>query len=351
MKDGMQPLVSVLVSCFNVSRFINSGLEDVVNQNYENIEVIVVDDGSTDDTSSLLKEWMTRDPRISVIVHSVNRGLGAARNTGLEAAKGEYIYFFDVDDHLKSGTIAYCVGEMEERQTDMMIFSFEAVEQARPDIIDKIRYKETFAKSRQEINDVYIDRIMLTRHGNGFVWNKFYRASFLRNNHIRFGCYAIQQDAPFNLRALAAAQSLYISPYIGYRYFIYLSGNNRARFIPERLNIIIGVRDDHELFLHNAGIGDERTRKVLNSSFWSGMMRYFIYDLGHKDCQYSFSEKKVVFKKASHHPYAVQASKEVLSSSRRIDEKIMAIAVLTGNYIFFKAILLMTGAMRRLLLR
>jgi len=349
MKDGKQPLVSVLISCFNVSRFINTGLEDVVNQSYENIEIIVVDDGSTDDTNSLLNEWVSKDARVSVITHHANKGLGAARNTSLDAAKGEYVYFFDVDDRLKSDTIAYCVGEMEARQTDLMIFSFEAVESARSDIIDEVKYTETYAKSHREICDIYIDRIMLARHGNGFVWNKFYRTSFLRDNHIRFGSHAIQQDAPFNLHALATAQSLYISPYIGYRYFIYSSGNNRARFIPERLNIVAEVRDGYEDFIHNAGIDDERARKVLNNSFWSGMMKYFIYDLDHKDCRYSSSEKKTLFAEASRHPYAVQAAKAVLFSNRRIDEKAMAMAVLTGKYTLFKAILYIANATRKLL--
>jgi len=349
MMENKQPLVSVLISCFNVSHFINRGLRDVVNQSYNNIEIIAIDDGSSDDSYSLLQEWTKKDARISVIAHPENKGLGAARNTGIEAAKGKYIYFFDVDDSLKPDTIAYCVNEMETRQTDMMMFGFEAVEYNKPNVIDEVKFIETYAKSHREIYDCFVDRILLTRHGNGFAWNKFYRASFLHYNHLRFGNQLIQQDAPFNLRALLAASSIYISPFIGYRYFIYQSGNNGSRFIPERFNIIVDVRNHFESFMKNGDINDVRAIKSLNNSFWSGMMKYFIYDFGHKDCPYSSTVKKDCFKKTASHRYALLAAKEVLHSNYRIDEKALAAAVLIRNYTLFKVIHSSVKVVRKLL--
>ena len=345
------PLVSILISCFNVARFIDSGIQDILEQSYQNIEIIIVDDGSTDKTPDILNRWAKRDRRISIITHQRNKGLGAARNTGIDAANGDYIYFFDVDDRLKSDTISYCVQEMEKRDTDMLIFGFEAVTADHPEIVDEVKYKETYAQTSQEIYDIYVDRIMLARHGNGFVWNKFYRRSFIQENQLRFGTQAIQQDAPFNLRAIAAASSLYISPYIGYRYFIYSSGNNGSRYIANRLDIINDVRECYESFLAAADICDKRCQETLNNKYWGGMLKFFIYDLNHPKCPHPYKIKKQIFQSSTNREYARLAARQVMHSNKHMDEKAMAYSVLHSNYALFCAIAKYGNMVRKLLKR
>lgn len=91
------PLISVIVPAFNAAAFLPDALNSLLRQTHRNLEVIVVNDGSTDDTAALLAAWCARDPRVRA-VHQQNRGLPAARNAGLSVARGDYIAFLDADD-------------------------------------------------------------------------------------------------------------------------------------------------------------------------------------------------------------------------------------------------------------
>ena len=93
----MGSLISVVVPVYNVKQYLDDCMHSIVNQTYENIEIILVDDGSTDGSGELCEEWKGKDSRIRVI-HQENGGLSAARNTGIEHAKGSYIAFVDSDD-------------------------------------------------------------------------------------------------------------------------------------------------------------------------------------------------------------------------------------------------------------
>ena len=96
----MEPKISVLVPAYNVAPWIGSTLDSILSQTYQNLEVIVVDDGSTDETAGILERYAARDERV-VIVHQPNAGLVAARETGIANATGEYVTFVDGDDTIE----------------------------------------------------------------------------------------------------------------------------------------------------------------------------------------------------------------------------------------------------------
>ena len=95
----MKPLISVIVPVYNVEQYLRKCLDSVISQTYTNLEIILVDDGSTDLGGKICDDYASKDDRITVI-HKVNGGLGFARNTGLEMCHGEYIMFVDSDDWL-----------------------------------------------------------------------------------------------------------------------------------------------------------------------------------------------------------------------------------------------------------
>lgn len=101
MYKDRNPMISVIVPVYNVSSYLNENVESIVAQIYENLEIILVDDGSTDESGELCDIWVQKDPRIRVI-HQKNSGLSAARNAGLEVSAGEYIMFCDSDDVMSS---------------------------------------------------------------------------------------------------------------------------------------------------------------------------------------------------------------------------------------------------------
>ena len=92
------PTVSVIIPTYNRAHLVGRAIKSVLNQTYRDFEIIVVDDGSTDNTKDIIKEFQKKDKRIKYIPYEKNKGGSAARNTGIKAAKGEYIAFLDSDD-------------------------------------------------------------------------------------------------------------------------------------------------------------------------------------------------------------------------------------------------------------
>jgi len=92
------PTVSVIIPTYNRAHLVGRSIQSVINQTYQDFEIIVVDDGSTDNTEDIIKEFQKKDKRIKHIKHNKNKGGSAARNTGIRAARGEYIAFLDSDD-------------------------------------------------------------------------------------------------------------------------------------------------------------------------------------------------------------------------------------------------------------
>lgn len=98
VKSNVKPLVSVIIPAYNASRFIGETIESILNQTYENIEIVIIDDNSTDDTFKIAKEYKNKNPRISVYRNKNNLGIGANRSKGIKLSKGEYICWQDSDD-------------------------------------------------------------------------------------------------------------------------------------------------------------------------------------------------------------------------------------------------------------
>ena len=116
-----QGLVTVVLPIYNVEQYLNRCIESVVNQTYKNLEIILVDDGSTDHCPEICDRWAEIDKRIRVI-HKVNAGLGMARNTGIENATGEYICFFDSDDYAALHTIERTYTLAKKSRAEVVVF-------------------------------------------------------------------------------------------------------------------------------------------------------------------------------------------------------------------------------------
>ncbi len=115
------PKVSVIISVYNVKTYVAEALDSVINQTYKNLEIIVVDDGSNDGSENICDEYAKKDERIKLI-HQENRGLSAARNTGLNNMTGEYVAFLDSDDAFLSETIEKSLDAMLANDVDCVIF-------------------------------------------------------------------------------------------------------------------------------------------------------------------------------------------------------------------------------------
>ena len=285
------PKISVIVGCYNVLKWLKLGrLNNIYNQTYQNWELILVDDGSTDATLDFLKTEVQKDARIKVF-HKENGGLGSARNFGLDVATGDYICSFDVDDEIEPDMLECCVSTMEQKGVDVMMFGFYAIT-PHLNIKQKVQLQETAIMNRQQLAASYIERILLVPNGNGFFWNKCYRRSFLEKHNLRFDCQYIQQDEFFNLKVYEVLEKCYISPRVLYNYYIYTTGNNRSRFIASRFDIYKSIYNQFRNLQVTLNLCDLRFDDYLYRRLFNNVNDCLFFNLLHPNCIWSQVEKK-----------------------------------------------------------
>ena len=133
-KKTARPLVSVIIPVYNVEKYLEECVDSVLNQTYTNLEILLIDDGSTDSSGRKCDEYQRKDKRIKV-VHTENEGLGAARNIGIEICKGEYLSFVDSDDYLELNFISNCMKLLKKYNTKMScgdIYTYNEGELKKP---------------------------------------------------------------------------------------------------------------------------------------------------------------------------------------------------------------------------
>lgn len=183
-------MVSVIIPAYNVEDYISESLESVVNQTYRNIEIIVIDDGSTDNTLNICNRYAKNDSRIHVICTD-NHGVSQARNEGLKAAKGEYIAFVDSDDYAHSHLFENILKDMCMNNSDIGIADYGRFSEKKDIILDSRIAEKCVLNSVGCIEEAYKS----DKHGINFtLWAKVYRRDLFEKNNIRFPINKIHED-------------------------------------------------------------------------------------------------------------------------------------------------------------
>lgn len=196
-----QPLISIIVPVYNAEPYLDNCLDSIAAQTWENLEVWLVDDGSTDASPALCDARAAADPRFHVL-HQANAGVSAARNAALERATGRYLQFVDGDDYLPSTATERLVRTAGATGADLVIGRFWRVAGTRKALQGHIRRDGVF--TRREFAEE-----MLKAPANfyyGVLWNKLYRRDLIRMAQIRFENVVFAEDQLFNTRYLQAAQ-------------------------------------------------------------------------------------------------------------------------------------------------
>lgn len=124
----MQPTVSIIIPVYNIEKYIENCLESVISQSFSRLEIICIDDGSTDSSAQRIKEFSSKDNRI-IYIHQKNAGVSAARNAGLDAATGDYIFFLDGDDYLHPQAIDIMLDCAKKTKADMVCANYKITEE------------------------------------------------------------------------------------------------------------------------------------------------------------------------------------------------------------------------------
>ena len=214
------PKVSVIIPVYNVEEYLKECLDSIINQTLKEIEIICVDDGSTDSSPDILKEYAAKDERITVITQP-NMNAGVARNAGLAVACGEYVGFVDSDDYISAEMYAELFQKAHAEQTDVCICQYQFFDTQTNKIIGAWGInKNALSLISQSAADVLSIRpgipiFQLTNHA---PWNKIYKREFLRKNTIYFQSILSSNDVAFTNTALGCAQTVGLVPKKLYHY-------------------------------------------------------------------------------------------------------------------------------------
>lgn len=205
-------MISVIVPIYNSEKYLKKCIDSIKNQTYKDLEIILVNDGSTDNSPKICDEYAKIDNRIKVI-HQENGGLSAARNAGLKSASGEYITFVDSDDYIEDDTYEKVNSAIERFDSDLVFFREKSVdEQGRTIYINgDTPTGKIFEISKDDAAELIIGRLI-----NGMC-DKVYKASVINDIFFKEG-YMYGEDFMYNLLALTRVKTVSYVDQIKYSY-------------------------------------------------------------------------------------------------------------------------------------
>lgn len=201
-EDSQKPIISVCIAAYNVGRFIDKCLTSVINQTLQNIEIIVVNDGSTDNTLDIIKKYAKKDQRI-IIIDQKNQGLGCARNIALKKTTGKYIHFFDGDDYIAPRFLEKMVSRAEKNGADLVISTHICFDDMTGNELYRSTLPHTLIGSNLTVKSTP-DLLMIPCH----VWDKIYLRKLIED--FIFPDRSSGEDIPFWYQTILKAKSVTI---------------------------------------------------------------------------------------------------------------------------------------------
>lgn len=197
--------VSIIIPVYNAYEKVKRCIESVINQTYKNIEIILIDDGSFDDSFSILEDYANKYSFIKAI-RKENEGVAITRNKGITIATGDYIMFVDNDDYIDCDYVLTHVNYVMNKDLDIVLSGYK-----------RVNDKKTLFKCK--LKDTYWSRYIVMA-----PWAKLYKKDFLIKNNISFLDYPIGEDVYFNLISYSYKPKILITDYIGYNWYF----NNKS---------------------------------------------------------------------------------------------------------------------------
>lgn len=256
--------ISIIIALYNGEKYIARCLKSILDCESQNIEIIIVNDGSTDNSLTICDSFAKRDSRIKIVT-KVNEGVSAARNLGIQYAKGEYIWFVDADDWITKNAINYLLRMINIYKPDIFQFQLEQKEEF------DIRYEELVEKKVEKITDVW-ESVFLNKV-NLFACGGLIKKSIFIKNDIEFPLGRSFEDMDTIYKLLLRANHIYVDSNILYCYYNNPDSATHTLTINKVNDLIYALNDIEQDFTTTNSVKNE------NNLFYTYMINNYIQAL------------------------------------------------------------------------
>lgn len=258
--------VSIIVPVYNMGDKIEKCVNSLRNQTYENIEIILIDDGSKDNSLKICNNIASSDDRIKVF-HTENRGSGPARNYGIEKSTGKYLYFPDADDCIEPYAISHLVEKMTDSGCDLIVFGFQAVD-SEGNISKTHQYENRIYPAQELRRDYsqcigYFDRLSI----QGAPWNKFFDGDVIRSNNVRYPALRRHQDEVFISRYMCYADKVEFIDEILYKYEMNSLKKEWEKFPVDYIDSVVGLYESRKETILTWNPDDKKTEHIVKYEY------------------------------------------------------------------------------------
>ena len=299
-------LISVIVPVYKVEQYLDRCINSLVSQTYQNLEIILVDDGSPDRCPEICDEWAQKDGRIRVI-HKPNGGVSSARNAGLEQARGEWVFFVDSDDFLPETALEGLMERQKEYGADLVCGSFHIIKRGNKSF-DKT-YPER-AIPRQDFADnlpFLVDELYWSACGKLFCTHIVRKHNIVFPQGIPMG-----EDATFSYRYLSRVSAIVTTGHCVYHYDMMRESSATKKYRENQNQLAEHLLAVQKAFI--ASVGGEHPdliRKLEQDRFMDCLLNYALYETNRKKCAEKIREAAVLFpESASHELYGPAVRKQ-----------------------------------------
>ena len=229
----MNDLISIIVPVYNVEKYLNKCIESIINQTYKNLEIILIDDGSTDNSGEICDEYRNKDKRI-IVIHKKNGGLSDARNVGIDNANGKYISFIDSDDYVEENYIELLYNTINQYDADMSIASHKVIYEKN--IIDRSTGKKFCAAPKKILEMLLYDNGIDTS-----AWGKLYKRELFKD--IKFPKGRLFEDSATTYKLIDKSKKIAVYSKPVYNYIIRNNSISNEKFSEKKLDLITSTKE------------------------------------------------------------------------------------------------------------
>lgn len=229
-----KPFISVVMPIYNVQRHLKQAIESVLSQTFQDFEIILVDDASPDNCPNICDEYVRKYEKISVIHHKKNQGLSVARNSGLDVANGQYIWFMDSDDYVDADLFQIVYDSIQVNTAQVVVFGLVEEYFDQEDKLHHIKRicpEEMFLKTSEDVRNVIIDLEVQTLYG--YAWNKFYSLDYLKKIGLKYEKITLIEDIQFNVKYCTEIEKMNILAIAPYHYNKRMDSSLTNKFVKD----------------------------------------------------------------------------------------------------------------------